>query len=219
MGDGGPIRPGRPTAASGSIGARSARFAVRVLVVLAAGVMGAGFLGWRAGILVAALAALTYLLLATVAPRVPAPYGRGRLLRALQRQGYHVVPVVMSRHLAVGPGGVYLLETRIWRHAVSREDDDWRIGAVPAARAMERLVGHANRVDRALRLSEDRPGVTVVPVIAVAGRLPEPVMRSGRAIIARPRSAVRYILERPEVLRVEEVDEITEAAIERLAEE
>ncbi|MGI5119193.1 hypothetical protein ACQEU5_06555 [Marinactinospora thermotolerans] len=187
----------------------------RALVVLAAGVMAGGFLGWRAGLLVATLVALTYVLLATVAPRLRAPYGRGRLLRGLQRRGYHVIPGGMARHLAVGPGGVYLLETRVWRHALSRGEGNWWIGAEPAERAVERIAAHAARIERLLGLPDMWAGVSVVPLITVAGPLPEPVMRSGTVVVARPRAAVRHILGRPRVLDEEEVEAIARGASER----
>ncbi|WP_243742295.1 hypothetical protein [Actinorugispora endophytica] len=195
---------------SDSVGARLTRFAARSLFVLAAGVMAGGFLGWRAGLLVAALVALSHPLLAVLGPRLRAPYGRGRLLRALHRNGYHVIPDGHSRHLAVGPGGVYLLETRVWQHAVSWNGDDWMVGNRPAAHVVERLGSHAARLEHLLHLAEDWPGISVVPVVMVAGRLPEPVMRAGRTIIARPRSAVGHVLAQPTVLDPREVDGVAE---------
>ncbi|GLU47339.1 hypothetical protein [Nocardiopsis ansamitocini] len=195
---------------SDSGSARAARFAVRVLVVAAAGVMAAGFLNWRAGILVSVLATVSYLLLGTAGARLPAPYGRGRLLRSLHRHGYQVVPDGHSRHLVVGPGGVYLLETRVWQHAVSWAGDDWMIGDLPASRAVERLTSQAARLERTLRLCENWPEVGIVPVIAVVGRLPEPVMRAGRSIIARPGSVVGHILAQPAILTGEDVNGIAE---------
>ncbi|MEY9214728.1 hypothetical protein NI17_018365 [Thermobifida halotolerans] len=193
-----------------SLGAQVVRFTIRFLVVVASGVMGAGFLGWQAGVLVAVLVALSYLLLATLAPHLRAPFGRGRLLRTLYRNGYHVVPGGRSRHVAVGAGGVYLLETRTWQHAVSRNGDSWMIGALPADRAVERVGAHAARLERSLHLAENWPGVRVVPVITSVGRLPEPVMRSGRVVIARPRQAVEHILAQPTILDPQDVDDIAQ---------
>lgn len=59
-----------------SLGAQVTRFAIRSLVAVASGVMAAGFLGWRAGALVAVLVALSYLLSATLALTC-APRGKG----------------------------------------------------------------------------------------------------------------------------------------------
>ncbi|WP_246062313.1 nuclease-related domain-containing protein [Haloactinospora alba] len=188
-------------------GAVWARVAVRASVVLAAGSMAAGFLGWRAGALVAGLTACTYVLLGT-APRVPAPYGRGRLLRTLRRKGYRIVPEAASRHVAIGPGGIYLLETRAWQHTVWRSGGEWYVGAVPVGRVVARLTQRAGRIERVLEAGGDgRPWV--VPVVMVSGQLPERVMRADRTVIARPREAVRYVLRRPEVLDPEEVEALT----------
>lgn len=214
LGDAGPARTDDhyERGTGGGTSALVARLFVRGVVVLAAGVMAAGFVDWRAGVLVAVLASLSYVLLATLAPRLLAPYGRGRLLRVLQGAGYHVLSDGGSRHLAVGPAGVFLLETRVWRNAVSRGADDWFIGQVPAKRVVERMVGRALRIERRLHLPDTWPGTTVIPVIMVAGRLPEPVMRAGRAIIARPRGAVGYIRGRPNALCAAEIEAITTEA-------
>lgn len=211
MGHGEAPRPGGLGAvavAPDSAGAQVVRLAVRSLVVLASGVMGTGFLGWQAGVLVAVLVALSYLLSATLAPRLRAPFGRGRLLRTLHRNGYHVVPGGHSRHVAIGSGGVYLLETRTWQHAVSGEGESWMIGALPAERAVERVSAHAAHLERCLHLAENWPGVRVVPVITATGRLPEPVVYAGRAVIARPRQAVEHILAQPTILDPQDVDDI-----------
>ncbi|ASU85765.1 hypothetical protein CDO52_25820 [Nocardiopsis gilva YIM 90087] len=207
MGDGGPIRPGSTGRSTALPEARLMRLAVRAMVVLAAGTMATGFIHWRAGLLVAVLTAVTYPLLGRDASRLPAPYGRGRLLRSLERAGYRILPDGMSRHVAVGPGGVFLLETRTWRHAVARAPRGWLIGGVPAGRVVERLSRHAVRLEDALRLSA-LTTVPLVPVITVGGRLPEAVMRAGRGVIARPRGAVAYIRQRPAVLTAEQVEEI-----------
>lgn len=195
-------------------GAVWARVAVRASVVLAAGSMATGFLEWRAGALVAGLTACTYVLLGA-APRVPAPYGRGRLLRNLRRQGYHILPEAASRHVAIGPGGIYLLETRVWQHAVSRAGGDWYIGGVPAGRVVGGLAQRADRIERALE-SGGNGRRWVVPVVMVAGWLPERVMRADRAIIARPREAVRYVLRRPVVLDPGEVEALTAEVADHL---
>jgi len=196
------------------------RFAVRALVAAAAGVMAAGFLDWRAGLLVAGLVVVSYLLLGGAAPRIPAPWGRGRLLRALQRHGYRIAADPAGRHVLIGPGGVFLLESRAARNAVSRADGGWRIGDRPAERVVDRLAAAAVRVERALvRTARARglPEPAVVPVIVVSGRLPEPVMRADRAVIARPRAVLRFILDRPEELDPAEVDALTAAARRALA--
>ncbi|PSK90910.1 hypothetical protein CLV63_12135 [Murinocardiopsis flavida] len=214
MGDAGPERPDdhHERGPGPGAGALAAQLFVRGVVVLAAGVMAAGFVDWRAGVLVGVLVALSYVLLATLSARIPAPYGRGRLLRVLQSAGYHVLSDGGSRHLAIGPAGVFLLETRVWRHAVSRGPDDWYIGQIPAKRVVERMVGHALRIERRLHLPDIWPGTTIIPVIMVAGRLPEPVMRADRAIIARPRGAVGYIRERPTALDTAEIEAIAAEA-------
>lgn len=74
---------------------------------------------------------------------------------------------------------------------------------------MERLSRHAVRLEDALRLRE-WAAVRLVPVITVGGRLPQPVMRAGRALIARPRGAAAYIRRRPDVLTTEQVEEIAD---------
>jgi hypothetical protein len=193
-----------------SLGAQVTRFAIRSLVAVASGVMAAGFLGWRAGALVAVLVALSYLLSATLAPHLRAPWGRGRLLRALHRNGYHVVPCDQSRHVAIGAGGVYLLETRTWRHVVSRDGDTIMLGTLPARRAAERISAHAARLERSLHLAENWPGVKVTPVITAAGRMPEPVLHVGRTIITRPRQVVEYLLAQPTILDPQDVTGIAQ---------
>lgn len=218
MGHGGQLRPEGPerfTVRSDSAGARLTRSAVRLLVALASGVMAGGFLGWRAGVLVAALVALGSLLLAVLGPHPRAPRGQGRMLRALRRNSYHVFSDGRSRYLAVGSGGVYLLEARAWRHAVSWRGGDWMIGDWPATRVVERISVHAARLEHSLRLPENWPEVPVVPVVAVTGRLPQPVMRSGRTVIARPRDAVKHILAQPAVLDRRAVEGIADQARER----
>ncbi|MDA8369017.1 MAG: hypothetical protein M0026_04020 [Nocardiopsaceae bacterium] len=190
---------------------------MHVLIATGAGVMAAGFIDWQAGALVAGLTLLTYVLLGTLAPRTPAPAGRGRLMRVLRRHGYQIVTDGMPRHLVIGPGGVYLLETRVWQNVVSRGPGDWRIGGVPAGRVADRLAGHAARLERAMDTLNRIPGLAIVPVIMVAGRLPEPVMRSGRAVIARPRNAVHYILDRSTRLDQDEIDALADEAASYLA--
>jgi len=208
VGHGGHSRPGELGAVAivpDSTGAQVVRFATRCLVVLASGVMAAGFLDWQAGVLVAGLVALSYLLQATLAPRLHAPFGRGRLLRTLHQHGYHVAPCGHSRHVAVGAGGVYLLETRSWQHTFSRNGDRWMIGTLPADRVVELVSAHAAHLERSLHLAENWPGVRVTPVITTAGRLPEPVLHSGRVVVARPRQAVEHILAQPTILDPQDV--------------
>ncbi|RCV55167.1 hypothetical protein [Marinitenerispora sediminis] len=217
MGDGGSIRPG-PAGRSGalpdSVAARWTRVAVRAAIAVAAGVMAAGFLNWRAGALVTALVGLGYLLLHT-GPRGRSPHRHGRWLRVLRRHGYHLLPDGTTRHVAVGPGGVYLLETRFWQDPLTLADAEWRIGGVPANRVVDRLVRRAARIAEALR-SAGMAEQAVVPVLMVAGRLPEPVMRSGGAVIAGVASAVGYIATRPPVVEPGDAAEIA-AALERSA--
>lgn len=204
---------------SGANGAMWARLAVRALVSCSAGVMAAGFFDWRAGALVAGLTAFSFVLLTVVpAPRtswLPALYGRHRLLCELRRHGYRVVPDDASRYLVVGPGGGYLLDTRVWQHAVSRGPRDWRIGERPASRVVDRMVEYATRLEQAAGPPDRATALRIVPVIMVVGRLPEPVMRAGRGIIARPRDAVRYLLQQPEILEPVEIEEFADG-VERL---
>ncbi|MBB4929236.1 hypothetical protein F4561_000056 [Lipingzhangella halophila] len=199
-------------------GATLARLAVRALIACSAGVMATGFLHWRAGVLVAALTALSFVLVSTVPAslRIPAPYGRGKLLRELRRHGYRSVADGLSRYVVVGPGGVYLLDTRAWPHTVSRGPGDWRIGAHPASRAVRRVVERAGRLERVAESAVGTPVPSVVPVIIVAGRLPEPVMRAGPAVIARPRGVVQYLAGQPEVLEPEWCAELAAAMAEYL---
>ncbi|MDA0563573.1 hypothetical protein LG943_04390 [Streptomonospora sp. S1-112] len=169
------------------------RFAVRGAVAAALGVMAAGFLDWRAGVLVAGLTLLTYVLLDTV-PRADG----ARSLRSLRGAGYRLLRDGPHRYLAVGPGGVYLVFARLDPVSPSR-----RIGGVPAERVAERAAAHAARQERVL-------GTEVVPVVLVTGRLPEPVVRLGRVLVARPRDAVRHILGRPEALDDADVRRLVE---------
>jgi hypothetical protein len=169
---------------------------VRAVIALAAGTMAAGFADWRAGVLVAALTALTYVLLATVTPRLPArDPATERSLRALERHGYRVLRAGAARRLVVGPAGAYLVEAPARPPAITGTPGGWRIGGAPADRVAGRLAAAAARLEEAL--APGGGGPAVVPVVVVAGRLPAPVMRSGPAVIARPRAAARYILGRP----------------------
>lgn len=168
-----------------------ARLLVRAAITAAAGVMGAGFLGWRAGLLVAALTALAYVITAVAAPLLGPAWARGRVLRRLRRRGYRLVAAPSGRVLAAGPTGVYLLDARHRRNAVARGDGTWTIGGRPAERVVERHAAAAARAARAVG-AED-----AVPVLLVSGRLPEPVMRAGGAVLARPKAALRFILDRP----------------------
>ncbi len=167
-----------------------ARLLVRAAITAAAGVMGAGFLGWRAGLLVAGLTALSYLITGAAAPLLGPAWARGRVLRGLRRRGYRLVADPVGRVLAAGTGGVYLLEARHRRNAVARGGGAWTIGGRPAERVVERHAAAAARAARDLGAPE------VVPVLLVSGRLPEPVMRAGGAVLARPRAALRFIIER-----------------------
>lgn len=198
-------------------GARRARLAVRAMVVAAAGVMATGFLDWRAGLLVVGLVTLSHVLLATVGPRIPALWGKGRLLRSLHSRGYHILAEGPSRYLLIGAGGIYLLELRVWRRPVLQVEDEWRIGGVPAARVLGRLGRHALRLERVLRPSGTEGGLKVVPVVVVAAGLSQPVVHPGKdeAILARPRGALRYLAERPEVLGGAEAAALAEKAAER----
>ncbi|RNL80553.1 hypothetical protein [Halostreptopolyspora alba] len=216
MEDAGPARRTRESAAG--TGATLARLAVRTLITCSAGVMAAGFLHWRAGALVAGLTALSFVLVSTAPAWLggPAPYGRDRLLRELRLHGYRIVPDDAGRFVAVGPGGVYLLDTRTWAHQVSRGSSDWRIGARPAARAVRGAVERAERLERLAHGVVGAPVPSVVPVIMVVGRLPEPVMRAGNAVIARPRNAVRYLGGLPEVLTRSRVETIAAAMARQL---
>lgn len=216
--DAGPARrTGESTAVAGA-GATLARLTVGTLITCSAGIMAAGFLHWRAGALVAGLTALSFVLVGTAPARrrFPAPYGRGRLLRELRRHGYRIVPDGAGRFVAVGPGGVYLLDTRTWAHQVSRGPNDWRIGARPAARAVRQAGERAERLERLAHSVVGAPVPRVVPVIMVVGRLPEPVMRVGDAVIARPRGAVQYLTGLPEVLARARVDTLAAAMARQL---
>lgn len=211
--DAGSVAPGDVSSTvESSLGPRLAVVATRTVVVVAVGVMAAGFLGWQAGALVAGLLTVSYLLLATVGPHVPVPWGQGRLLRQLQRAGYHVIPEGASRYLLVGPGGVFIFETRMWRTPVSWRGAEWWLGEIPARRYIDRLTRHAIRLERILGLADVRPDTGVVPVVAVGRHLPRPAMRAGEAIIARPGAAVRQIVGAPEVLDTEDVATVAAAA-------
>jgi hypothetical protein len=200
------------------IGARLTRLAVRAAVAAAAGVIAGGLLAWEAGLLVAGLAVLTYVLLAGLAPRDPMPRGTQRLLRSLQRRGHYIVSLPGdSRYLAVGPAGVHLLDTRHWRRPVAWTDSQWRIGDVPARRLAHRAASRAEALERRLRLRDHHPDLEILPVIVVGGKLPEPLMRSGRAVIARPRAVVDLIARRPEVVAESELDGLVTAIGDRLA--
>ncbi|MDS1270264.1 hypothetical protein RIF23_08155 [Lipingzhangella sp. LS1_29] len=201
----GPVRPGDVPPTPEAYASRLALFAVRAVVVAAAGVMAGGFLGLDAGVLVAALLTLSYVLLATLGPHVPVPWGLGRWLRRLQRHGYHVLPEGPSEYLVIGPGGVFVLETRAWRNPVSWTGTEWLIGEIPARKRVDRVCRHAVRVGRALGLADVRPDVSVVPVVLVGRRLPQPAVRAGEALIARPRAAIRQIVDAPPVLESDEV--------------
>ncbi|MFC3996051.1 hypothetical protein ACFOVU_09015 [Nocardiopsis sediminis] len=203
---------------------------MRALIAAGAGVMATGFIDWRAGLLVAGLTALTYVLLATavprapsvprtpIAPRVPPAGGGGpeRSLRELERRGYRLVRDGASRHLAIGPGGAYLLEALAHPYRLVGRAGGWRIDGRPAGHVSDRAGARAARLDRLLGVPGTDPGPPVVPVILVAGHLPEPVMRSGRAVIARPHGAVRYILDRPDVLGPADIDVLADTARTRL---
>ncbi|WP_236539241.1 hypothetical protein [Spiractinospora alimapuensis] len=203
-----------PPASSGlsDRGARATRIAVRALVVVAAGVIAAGILGWEAGALVAGLTVLTYLLLAALAPRTPLPYGMGRLLRALRRNGYYIIslPAGFSgsrhRYLTVGPAGAFLLDVRNRRRYVTWEGGEWRIGDRPLRRIANRFTQRAEQLERRLRLRDLHAELDLVPVLVVGGGLPEPAMRSGQAVIARPRNLVRHVIGQPDVLESADVD-------------
>lgn len=203
-------------------GARTARIAVRALVVVAAGVITAGVLGWEAGALVAALSALTYLLLAGLAPRSPLPYGMGRLLRALRRNGYYVISLPAGysgarfRYLIVGPAGAFLLDLRNRQRTITWEEGEWRIGSLPLRRIANQFTNRAEQLERRLRLRDLHSELDLVPVLVVSG-LPEPAMRSGQAVVARPRSLIRHVTDRPDVLEVAEVDAAVAGISDRMA--
>ncbi|WP_343233481.1 hypothetical protein [Streptomonospora sp. PA3] len=213
------MRPDGSGQSSAAPEGRWIRIAVRAAVCAAAGVMAAGFVDWRAGALVAGLAALTYLLLGAV--RRTRSGAAASVLRSLRGRGYRVVPDGGGRYVVAGPGGVYLLAgTR--RRAAQHGSGEWRIGPVPAERIAERLAGRAARLDRLLGAGEGGSGGAphlrddasagspappesgVVPVILVAGRRPEAVVELGRALLARPRPALRHILGRGDVLTAEQ---------------
>ncbi|WP_106247593.1 hypothetical protein [Allonocardiopsis opalescens] len=222
------MRPGP----RGEWGARTARAVVRLLVAAAVGVMAAGFLDWRAGLLVGGLTALGYLLVAVLGPRLPASPGQARLVRALRAAGYRELPEGAAHLLLVGPGGVYHLDPRSWLHQVSRRGGELWIGSRPASAAIERAERRAARLTAALRarlpelweagvpergadgepvaggepVDGGGPAAAVVAVITVSGRLSEPVTRAGGAVVASPRGAVRYLAERPETLSAAQAD-------------
>ncbi|GAB3443795.1 hypothetical protein GCM10027570_12300 [Streptomonospora sediminis] len=282
---GGAIRPegtGRPFAEPAG---RWVRFAVRAAVAAAAGVMAAGFLDWRAGVLVAGLTGLTYVLLGIAGSGIAASARLRRALRALRGGGYRVVPDGAGRYVAVGPGGVYLVvatRRRVVRHGAR----GWRIGGRSAERLAERVAAQAARVDRALAAEADsaqdgdtdagsaavppaggtgRPGQddgglgpapAAVALIVATGRrrgtdgtsvtaaaagtasgnhtdgtagadtgtgprsgsgaAPDigaeavPVIGTGTVLLARPRAAARYILDRPGTLPAGQVRRLAE---------
>lgn len=214
----------RPPGHSGlsARGARTTRIAVRALVVAAAGVIAAGVLGWEAGALVAGLTAVTYLLLAVLAPRSPLPFGMGRLLRALRRHGYYVIslPAGFSgarfRYLTVGPAGAFLLDLRNRRRHVTWEQGEWRIGDLSLRRIANRFTHRAEQLERRLRLRDLHAELDLVPILVIAGGLPESTMQSGDAVIARTRSLVRHVTDQPDVLESAEIDAAVAGISERM---
>src|SRR5690625_1985529 len=178
--------------------------------------MAGGFLGWRAGLLVAGLTAFSYILLGTVRPRLSASPGLRSALRALRSGGYRVIPDGAARYVAVGPAGVYVLvDTR--RRAEPAGSRDWRIGGAPAERLAARLTAHTARLDRVLASGPDTAGgepPATVAVAVVAGPRPETVTDLGRMLLARPRAAVRHILAQQQELPAAEADRAA-AKIER----
>ncbi|MDT0300584.1 hypothetical protein [Streptomonospora wellingtoniae] len=189
------------------------------LVSAATGVMAAGFLDWRAGLLVAGLTALTYVLSGTVGRRVPRSGGLGPALRTLRARGYRLVPDGAARSVAVGPGGVFLLVATS-RSASWHGPRGWRVGGAPAERLAQRLEEQAAGLDAAAaggqapRDSAAAPGpapaVPAVAVVLVVGRRPESVVELGRVLLARPRPAVRHILARGDVLSAEQAEHVAE---------
>ncbi|GAA4904897.1 hypothetical protein GCM10023405_27490 [Streptomonospora salina] len=175
--------------------------------------MAAGFLGVRAGVLVAGLTAFSYVLLDAANRRTPSGANGSRsALRELRGGGYRLVPDGAARYVAVGPGGVFLLAaTR--RPAAPDGRHGWRVGGMPVDRIAERLAAQSARMDRLLA-SETGPGHAHVPaataVVLVSGRRPRPVVEWGRVLLARPRPAIRHILARDAVLSAERIERVTE---------
>lgn len=228
-GNGGPVERKRSDAEQGetlalsSTGARLTRLAARGAVTVAAGVITAGFLGWEAGGLVAGLTVLSYLLHGSLAPRAPLPVGTGRLLRLLRRQGYYIISLPAAhagarlRYLAVGPGGAFLVDCRHQRRTIHWSDGEWHLDSVPVSRLAHGLGTRADTLERRLRLLDLHPELSLVPILVVAGRLPQPAMRSGDAVVARPRGAVDFITRQGDSLDPADVEAVVTEISDRLA--
>ncbi|MEW6474295.1 MAG: nuclease-related domain-containing protein [Actinomycetota bacterium] len=88
-------------------------------------------------------------------------------------------------HLAIGPAGIFVIDTKAWRGELRLLDDGqlW-YGPVPFDEVLARLRWEAGEVDLGLRRRLDQP-VAVEPVLCLHGpTLPvEPLCLSGVAVV------------------------------------
>ena len=150
----------------------------------------------------------------------------GQTLRELESQGWRIIHDLKASygnidHVAVGPGGVFLLDSKRWRGSVTVDGDsavvrriegpgsDWRFTSPAPVRCQ------AAQVSEAIRAST-RATVWVIPVIVVWGDFPQ-VVAGDTCKFVHGDALAGWLKDQPASIAPVRVEQIAEAVAGALA--
>lgn len=208
---------------------RGLRLALEVSVAAAVGLAVGIVLGWIAGLVAAVAAGVLVAVQLRRSQRSTSAWRKGakgerktaRMLSKLERRGWHVlhdrsIPGSKANldHLAIGPGGVWVVDSKYWNSPHSRVNvhrGKLYYGRRRQDRAVDTAAWEAERAAAALT-SATRRDVSVETVLAIHGARPwfSARFRAAHAMAA-PR-LVAFLARRPTVLSAGEISSIAAAA-------
>jgi len=150
----------------------------------------------------------------------------GRALRELESQGWRIFHDLAATHgnidhVVVGPGGVFLLDSKRWRGSVTIEEDSAVVRRVEAPDLYWRFTSTAHvkalaaEVSQAIR-ARTRATVWVTPVIVVWGEFAQ-VVGGDTVKFVHGDALARWLQDQPACIAPGRVEQIAEAVASALA--
>jgi hypothetical protein len=155
-----------------------------------------------------------------LAPRCGGEKRTAKVLRALERDGWHVAHDLPSRygnrdHVVVGAAGAFLLDSKAYEGVVAVDGDSLRVERPDNPRAtyeLRRLAPGLRAAAAALKAELQESGgwgVWVQVVVVVWSSFPQRVVAGDRVVFVHGNELVQWLRSRPAVHGRERVDALT----------